>query len=175
MTSSELLDFLRQVYDGDPWHGPSLKAVLARVSVESAVARPIPGKHTIWELVHHMTGWTREVERRLPGVPPAMPEGGDWPEMPAKPTRAAWVRALGALEDAHRALEQAVARAPRSRWAAIVRTPAGAARDPALGSGYSYGTMVVGLATHYAYHAGQIALLAPAPAARKPRRGRGKA
>ena len=35
----------------------------------------------------------------------------------------------------------------------------GSVRDPAAGTGVTYGTMIVGLATHHAYHAGQIALL----------------
>jgi DinB superfamily len=166
MTTSELLDLLRHAYDGDPWHGPSLKAVLSRVSAESAAARPVRGRHTIWEIVLHLTGWTREVERRVASAaPPQMPEAGDWPAMPAKPTRPAWKRTLDALEVAHRSLEQTVASAPKSRWAAVVGTP----RDPALGSGYSYGTMVIGLATHLAYHAGQIALLTPRDAKRRAR------
>jgi uncharacterized damage-inducible protein DinB len=177
MTTSELLDLLRHAYDGDPWHGPSLKAVLTRVTAEGAAARPVRGRHTIWEVVLHLTGWTREVERRLGGAVPAHPEGGDWPAMPAQPTPAAWTRALRALEAAHRELEQTVARAPRSRWAAIVRSPpANQPRDPALGTGYSYGTMVVGLATHHAYHAGQIAVLAsPAAPARRSSRTRTRA
>jgi len=176
MTSNELIDLLRHAYDGDPWHGPSLKAVLDRVSAETAAARPIRGRHTIWEIVLHLTGWTTEVERRLAdGSAPRQPEHGDWPAMPAKPTRAAWTRVLGALEAAHRTLEQTVARAPRSRWATIVTAPAAdEPRDPALGTGYSYGTMVVGLATHHAYHAGQIALLAPPPAPPKVKRARKK-
>ena len=171
MTTTELLDLLRQAYDGDPWHGPSLEAVLTRVSAEHASVRPLPERHTVWETVLHLTGWTREVERRIrTGAPPAQPEEGDWPAPPAKLTRAAWTKALRELETAHRALEQTVANAPRSRWTAIVRTPEDEPRDPALGTGYSYGMMVVGLATHHAYHAGQIALLAPPPAKRKSRR-----
>jgi DinB family protein len=175
MTTTELLDLLRQAYDGDPWHGPSLEAVLTRVSAEHASVRPLSGRHTVWETVLHLTAWTRETERRVrTGAPPAQPAEGDWPPTPVKPTRAAWTKALRELETAHRSLEQTVANAPRSRWAAIVRTPEDEPRDPALGTGYSYGTMIVGLATHYAYHAGQIALLAPPPATRKSRRARAR-
>src|SRR5262249_28327521 len=152
---SELQELLHHAYDGDPWHGPSLKSVLAGISPEAAAARPIAERHSIWEIVLHVTGWTREVERRLHRGPPAQPEGGDWPTMPAKPTRAAWSHTLAALEAAHRALEAAVSQAPHSRWQAIV----GKQRDPAQGTGYSFGTMVAGLATHHAYHAGQIAVL----------------
>src|SRR5690349_3171332 len=107
MTTSEILDLLRHAYDGDPWHGPSLKAVLSRVAAEDAAVRRLRGRHTPWELVLHLTGWTREVERRLHGAAPEMPAEGDWPAMPARPTRAAWTKALKALETAHRTLEQA--------------------------------------------------------------------
>ncbi len=34
-------------------------------------------------------------------------------------------------------------------------------RDTAEGTGITFGVMVVGLATHHAYHAGQIAMLTP--------------
>jgi hypothetical protein len=146
MTTSELLQLLQHGYDGDPWHGPSLKAVLDRVpAATAAAARPLPGRHSIWELVLHLTAWTREVERRLDGSAPDVPAEGDWPAPPGEPTQAA-----------HRALESTVARVPSSRWDEIIGTP----RDPALGTGYSYGFMVAGLAAHYAYHSGQIALLA---------------
>jgi hypothetical protein len=163
MTTNELLQLLQHAYDGDPWHGPSLKAVLDRVSPKAAAVRALPGRHTPWELVLHLTAWTREVERRINGSQPDMPEEGDWPAMPKKPTAAAWKQALHTLETAHRALEAAVARAPKSRWDQIIGKP----RDPALGTGYSFGTMVAGLATHHAYHAGQIAVLTPRPRKRR--------
>jgi uncharacterized damage-inducible protein DinB len=157
MTTSELVDLLRHAYDGDPWHGPSLKAVLTGVSAEAAAARPVSGRHSIWQLVLHVTGWTREVTRRLDGGAPALPQGGDWPAVPDPPTPAAWTQALQALEAAHRELEETVARDTHPSWDAVV----GDTRDPEQGTGVTYGTMVVGLATHHAYHAGQMAMLAP--------------
>ncbi|HEU5170363.1 MAG TPA: hypothetical protein VFU46_07490 [Gemmatimonadales bacterium] len=36
--------------------------------IADELARPIPGAHTIWELVLHVTGWRREVARRLDDV-----------------------------------------------------------------------------------------------------------
>jgi hypothetical protein len=62
---------------------------------------------------------------------------------------------LRGLEDAHRALVDAVAALPDDRWS----QPVGDLRDPALGTGTTMGEMIVGLAAHHAYHAGQIALL----------------
>jgi uncharacterized damage-inducible protein DinB len=157
MTTGELVDLLRDAYDGDPWHGPSLTAALAGISAAAAAAHPVAGRHSIWQLVLHVTGWTREVTRRLDGGAPTLPQGGDWPAVPDPPTPAAWTAALEALESAHRALEGAVAHGPHPSWEAMV----GDQRDPEQGTGITYGTMIVGLATHHAYHAGQISLLAP--------------
>ena len=75
-----ILDELGREYDGDPWHGSPLLRILEGVTAADASARPIPGGHSIWELVLHMTGWKNEVRRRLSGAPAADPEGGDWPK-----------------------------------------------------------------------------------------------
>ena len=68
---------LHNVYDGDPWHGSSITAVLAGVDARTAALRSIQKGHTIWELVLHMASWTREVASRVRGTPPKSPE--DWP------------------------------------------------------------------------------------------------
>ena len=50
---------LRSVYNGAPWHGSSITEVLKGVDAKTASVRSIPRGHTIWELVLHMTVWTR--------------------------------------------------------------------------------------------------------------------
>jgi len=157
MTTHELVHLLRHAYNGDPWHGPPLKTVVTGVSAETATQRPLPGRHSIWEIALHVTGWTREVEHRLGGATPGQPQEGDWPPQPEPATPAAWTQALQALEAAHESVTAAVARFPDARWDEMV----GDLRDPAEGTGVTCGTMIVGLATHYAYHAGQIAMLKP--------------
>jgi hypothetical protein len=154
MTTTELVDLLRHAWDGDPWHGPSLRAVLTRLDARTAARRLLADRHSPWELVLHMTGWTREVERRLGGALAGEPPEGDWPPV-GDTSDAAWAAALDALASANRSLVDAVARQPDARWTERV----GDQRDPAAGTGVSYGVMIVGLATHHAYHAGQIALL----------------
>ncbi len=154
MRTTQLASLLRASYDGDPWHGPSLAAVLDGVDAGRAARRPLVGRHSIWELVLHLTGWTREVSRRLAGGEPALPSDGDWPPV-ASTDPQSWADALRGLEHAHRALVDAVAALPDDRWA----QPVGDLRDPALGTGTTMGEMIVGLATHHAYHAGQVAML----------------
>ena len=59
---------LRRALDGEAWHGPSVLEVLAGVSAEQASSHPIPGSHSIWELVLH--------RRRL--RPRSAQTGGRW-------------------------------------------------------------------------------------------------
>ena len=155
MTTAELADLLKHAWDGDPWHGPSLSAVVQRLDARTAAARTLADRHSAWELVRHVAAWTGEVERRLGGALAGEPAEGDWPPV-GDTSDAAWRAAVDALAAANRSLIEAVSRQPDSRWSERV----GDLRDPAAGTGVSYGVMIVGLATHHAYHAGQIAMLA---------------
>jgi len=148
------LDELRRAYRGGAWHGPALGEVLADVSAEEAAARPL-ATHTIAEIALHATAWTEEVARRLDGGAPSLPARGDWPE--AGPiTETTWAGILADLDRARAALEAAVERFPADR---LDETVGGPTYDAPLGIGITYATMLLGLAQHDAYHAGQIALL----------------
>ncbi len=46
---------LKRALEGEAWHGPSVLESLAGVTAEEAAAHPIPGAHSIWELVLHLT------------------------------------------------------------------------------------------------------------------------
>jgi uncharacterized damage-inducible protein DinB len=129
--------------------------VLADVTAAEAAARPLPGAHTIWEIVLHMTGWMREVARRVRGGEPALPAQGDWPPAPA-PDEEAWRQAREDLAAAHRELLAALEGFPERR---LDEPVGGAERDLPLGTGVPFHVMLFGLAQHDAYHTGQIALL----------------
>ena len=141
-----ILTQLEASHDGDPWYGSPRMRFIEHLTPSQAVARPVEGAHSIWETVLHLTSWTEEVLRRVDGGTPAAPASGDWPAVGA-PTPAAWRAARAKLGKAHAAL---VARAR-------TLTPADAARP--VGNGVTVAEMLVGLAQHDAYHAGQIALL----------------
>ena len=149
-----LRDDLRQVYDGDPWHGSSIASVLDGVDAQAAARRVIPGAHTIWELVLHMTGWTREVASRVRGAD-ARDTAEDWPKQPAKPTEAAWRKAQDGLRAAH---DELVAAVDALRSSDLVRM-VGDYRNPSLGTGKTVGSHIRGLLQHHTYHEGQIAIL----------------
>jgi uncharacterized damage-inducible protein DinB len=150
-----LVDQLERTHAGDPWHGPSRASLLADVTTEEARRRPAIGVHSIWELVLHMTAWTREVTRRLQGHKAADPEMGDWPALPTTPDERAWRAALAALDEANTALRDMVHGLEDERLTMRV----GDERNAPLGTGVTLAQTINGLVQHDAYHSGQIALV----------------
>jgi uncharacterized damage-inducible protein DinB len=147
-------DELQRACAGDPWHGPSVAAVLEGVDVTMAAAHPINGAHSICELVLHLTAWTREVTRRLRLGMAQDPEDGDWSSrVPAN--AAEWSAMVAAFHAANAELEAALAAIDDTKLDERI----GDVRDPGLGSGVSRYVTLHGLAQHHAYHAGQITLL----------------
>ena len=76
-----IVDLSSRVMEGDPRHAANIAALLADVTAEEAAARPIPGAHSIWQLVLHMTSWADEVRSRVSGAPAGSPAAGDWPRV----------------------------------------------------------------------------------------------
>jgi uncharacterized damage-inducible protein DinB len=141
---------LHKVYDGDPWHGTSITALLKEIDADVAARRSIPHAHTIWELVLHMTAWTREVASRVRGAPAKSPPE-DWPAPRFGGGNPAWKAAKDDLAAAQGEIEAAVGALNADdliRWI-----------DNHEGTGYTVGTVIRGLLQHHTYHEGQIAIL----------------
>ena len=152
--SDRLIDQFQRAHDGDPWHGSPVRTILDGVTHTQAAARLIPGAHSIWELVLHMTGWRNEVARRATGKPAGEPEGGDYPKV-GDPSEARWLAALDALDAAHRNLVEVA----RTIGDEQMLRPTNDPRNPPLGTGVTYYELLHGIVQHDAYHAGQIAIL----------------
>ena len=143
-----IVDQLQRTHNGDAWHGDPLMKILDGVTVEVA-ARKLPGSHSIWELLAHITVWQQESARRLRdrnyrNLPPEQ----DRPAI-TDTSQQAWTEAIEAVEAAHQQLT------------GIIRN-----FDPSLldqvipGSpNQSYYVVLHGIIQHTLYHAGQIALL----------------
>ncbi len=156
-TADFLIDQLRRAHDREAWHGPALAELIRDVTADDAARHPIPGLHSIWQIVLHVTAWTREVTRGLNGKRPTTPEEGDWPDVP-EATETAWSAAVASLAEAHAELERTVGALPDDGWEQMLGEQ-GEQRDAPLGTGFSRRGLVVGLLQHDAYHGGQIALL----------------
>jgi uncharacterized damage-inducible protein DinB len=152
--SARLIDELNRAIEGDPWHGDPIARILDRVTVAEAASHPVPGAHSIWEIVCHMAAWTNEVARRLAGHPAAVPLEGDWPAASGA-DQAAWHRDITRLFESHRRLTAML----QSFADAQLLEPTSDPRNRETGSGVTRYVLVHGLAQHHAYHGGQIALL----------------
>ena len=141
-------DELHRAYDGDPWHGPSFRAILADVTAESAAKRHAAVAHSIWEIVAHASAWVEVVRRRLTEWRPiTLTEAENFPAV-ADTSSAAWTATLAELDSRVRALHELVAGLGAAKLEQVVP-----------GKDYTVALMLHGTAQHLAYHGGQIALL----------------
>jgi uncharacterized damage-inducible protein DinB len=150
MTEIErILDQLKRAFEGNAWHGPSVREALAGVTAAQANARPLANAHSIWELVYHIAVWEDAGRRRLEGdraqIDISSPD--DWPPADEK-SEAAWEQAKAALDRGHEALREAIARVSESRL-----------DKPILEGMSTVYVTLHGVIHHDLYHAGQIAML----------------
>jgi uncharacterized damage-inducible protein DinB len=140
-------DQLRRAFEGEAWHGPAVKQVLAGVTARQAATRPIAAAHTIWEITAHIAAWEGVVRRRLAGERVELSDAEDWPPAGAG-GEPAWAELVARLEAGNRALRQAILAFDESR---LDQPPAG-------GTTPAY-RLMHGVIQHDLYHAGQIAAL----------------
>lgn len=138
---------MKAIHDGDAWHGPSLHEILAGVSAAQATAHPIPGAHSIWELVLHIAAWEQTFCQRLDGKAIDEPEAGDFPAI-TETSEAAWQQAQAAFDRTHVAFLQLIASLNESDLDRLV-----------AGQRYTIRHLLHGAVRHHVYHAGQLALL----------------
>ncbi len=146
-------DQLRRSFEGDAWHGPSVREVLEGVTPETAARKVLSDAHTIWEIVLHIAAWESFVRRHLEGETLKGFTGvEDWPEV-NDPSPEAWRRAIDVLVQGHLALRQALSRFPEDRL-----------NETVPGKKFPFYVLIHGAVQHDLYHAGQIALLKKAKA-----------
>jgi len=140
---------LKRASEGGAWHGPALLELLADVSAEQAASRPLPGAHSIWEIVFHVAAWQNSAARALAGepMPTDLPEEEDWPPV-FDASEEAWRAAVANVGEANRRLRGALRGLSDDDLERIVG-----------GREYSVYFLLHGVVQHGLYHAGQIALL----------------
>jgi uncharacterized damage-inducible protein DinB len=143
---------LDEVYRGPAWHGPAVLEALDGVTATVARARPDPDRHSIWELVRHLTHGRHLLIERLTEQPSDFPRAVRepwWPVAPLETSEPAWREDLALLDEYHARLVNAV-RAASDRQ--LERRP-----NP---GDQTLAQQLLGMSVHDAYHAGQIRLLA---------------
>ena len=145
--SERLADQLRKAHEGEAWHGPSWREVLAGVTREEAAARPVPSAHSMAELVAHVTVWQEAMLQRLRGESPRVTDEEDW-------------RKLELADDAAwEALSRSLFTSGETLAAAVERFPAARLEEERPNNAGPYWAALYGTLQHALYHAGQAALL----------------
>ena len=142
---ARIVEQLKQVHEGEAWHGPSVGEALEGVSAAGAAKRPIGKGHNIWEIVHHVRVTDALVRAHVTGE--AAGEEADWPSL-TETGEVDWRAAIDTLKTAQRALREAVSRLPEARL-----------HENIPGKDHSYWHELLGVLHHDLYHAGQISLL----------------
>jgi len=137
---------LDEGYGAGAWYGADLHTAVADVKKGSAFTRPAKGRHNIAEVALHHAYWAGQITAKLTGEAAAFPlEGEDWFELKDE-SRLTWKEIVATLDAAQQRLSQAVSKI------------ASGARVSPLGEADRF-DLVVGIAGHAAYHAGQIQLI----------------
>ena len=147
-----IVDQLEREHAGEPWHGSPLTQILSGVDHARAAARPLPGAHSIWELVLHLTAWKNETRHRLTGGRAGEPREGDWPAV-GDATAERWREAREKLDLSHQLLVSAVKEFKEENLPVPTNDPRSDDIAP------TYYELLMGILQHDVYHAGQIAVL----------------
>lgn len=144
-----LIENLEQAYHRRSWHGPNLKGSIRGLTANQAAWKPSRDRKSIWEITLHAAYWKYVVRRRLLGEKRgSFPlTGSNWFPLPAL-TEKAWRDAATLLDAQHTALREAIVGIPASELSATRG-----------GRSVTVLDLILGVANHDVYHAGQIQLL----------------
>ncbi len=146
----KIASLLKQTFEGEARHGPSVKEVLQNITQDQAL-RKLPHTHSIIELVRHMTSWRIYVIKKLTGYPDyKVTDEMNFPQ------NKNWTECLLQLETSQEQLLTAIEKFPVEKLSERV--------PPASESSHSFYTLLHGIIHHDLYHTGQIILIRKATA-----------
>lgn len=137
------------LYNGEPWYGRSLTAILGDVDPVDVFKKPGAAAHSIYEIAHHMYVWRDLLVKRLQGDTKtriSMNSPEDWSPEPDSNPAAAWKELIKKLEKNQETLIPAL-----SNWKDE------ALDKPFAGTEYPLRTFLDGHFQHDIYHIGQVA------------------
>jgi uncharacterized damage-inducible protein DinB len=138
-------------FQGTAWQGAALAGAVRGLSAAEALRRPAKGRRNIHEIVLHAAYWKYAVRRRLNPADDAPFPGSpaNWPVAPASPDDAEWRRAATLLKREHKKLIHAIGSLD---VASLDQVPPG-------GRTWTRAQLIMGIASHDAYHTGQVQLI----------------
>jgi hypothetical protein len=147
-----LLASIDQAFDRKSWHGTNLRGSIRGLDFETAKWQPSPNRHSIWELVVHAAYWKYVVERRV-----TADKRGSFPLRGSN----FFPRPVAGIDDRHQwksDIELLVTIHRQLRSTVETLSPADLPKL-AHGGKETILNLILGIAAHDLYHAGQIQLL----------------
>jgi len=142
--TQKIADSYRAATLKDAWYGPSLAELLAQTSPQLATTPPVPGAHSISEMLQHLLLWNERVRNTADATPlPPWQAEKEWaePHIPWNELVARWNQSRDLLEEHLR------------------NFPPEDLQRQVPGRSYPYETMLDGIVQHTIWHAGQIAMI----------------
>ena len=128
----------------DAWYGPSLAELLAQISPQLAIVPPMPGAHSISQLLQHLLLWNERVRQTSDTHPlPPWQAEKEWAEPPIP-----WNELVARWNQSRDQLENKIRNFPVEDLSKQVP-----------GRSYPYEKMLEGIVQHTIWHAGQIAMI----------------
>ena len=143
--TQRIADAYRAATVADAWYGPSLAELLAQIPPQLATAPPIPGAHSISQLLQHLLLWNERVRKTSDTQPlPAWQAEKEWaePPIPWSELVQRWNQSRDLLEDRLR------------------KFPVEDLGKQVPGRSYPYEKLLEGIVQHTIWHSGQIAMIA---------------
>jgi len=142
--SQQIADSYRAATLKVAWYGPSLAELLAQISPELATTQPLPGAHSISDLLQHLLLWNERVRNTSDSNPmPRWQAEKEWAEPPIP-----WNELVVRWNQSRDLLEEHIRNFPIEDL-----------RKQVPGRTYPYETLLPGIVQHAVYHSGQIALV----------------
>ncbi len=142
--SQQIADSYRAATLKVAWYGPSLAELLAQISPELATTQPLPGAHSISDLLQHLLLWNERVRNTSDSNPmPRWQAEKEWAEPPIP-----WNELVVRWNQSRDLLEEHIRNFPIEDL-----------RKQVPGRTYPYETLLPGIVQHAIYHSGQIAMV----------------
>jgi uncharacterized damage-inducible protein DinB len=142
---------LKEAYEGEPWFGRNLKALLSEVDEETAFTK-LNGQHSILELLYHMIVWREFTISRLTTSEKDLSyfEENDW-QVLDHTNQNLWKKGLQRLDETQAELVRLLQEQDDSILTRTVNERK-----------YDFRKLLYGIIQHDIYHLGQIAFITKA-------------
>jgi uncharacterized damage-inducible protein DinB len=139
------------LYEGEPWFGRSMTAILKEIAPSQAYKKSADGQHSIYEILQHVLAWRELFVKRLTGDTTAsiqLNSGADWAGLPTARTAENWNKLLTRLSENQQEL-----------MSALKQQKDNLLEEEFANSNATLVTHLEGNLQHDIYHLGQIAIL----------------